>query len=419
MKLTLRQIETTVANEAQLTEKELTRLSFQERCEQKRLEAKTLLKNHPYYGLTDGTWLTRYPAKICRLPRAWVIEFLQAGGQFDSCHNWGVSPEAFNLSNFNPVLLAKAGKLFGRYDYLSTSVIEDVYSMFEPKTRAEYHRAERGISRSKQLKKYNIETTKSILSLGWMSEQKFTEYFFKNISDENVVFEKGEVCGICPINPYMVDFSKINHWGISHIIKCWDIYLEGRDRHYYRRGHNDRTHGVKSKKMARYLAAKGYFGTDDIHKLKLKLILPTFTFINRTSEGLLYSGAGLLFTKSKEISTRPFSGGRLAKIGKHFFIFSNDFIEHVEGLDLKETLQIWLSKKKKGGLVFSLNNVRNDRKGTAAFCLTGTKSFLKDRMPFVYGLIKNFNNWGDIPKSIMQVEWELASHEIFKGYPHP
>ncbi|MCC6323907.1 hypothetical protein IT400_03910 [Candidatus Nomurabacteria bacterium] len=119
-------------------------------------------------------------------------------------------------------------------------------------------------------------------------------------------------------------------------------------------------------------------------------------------------------------SVRQVGGFNVCQVGKTWFVWSGDFANHIEGTgNLKSIIELAERRKKKDSLILTLNDVRNDRSGTAGFCLYGIKCFLQVRMPHVYNLVKDYNSWSEIPEEIMAIEWPLVSKKIFRGYPSP
>ncbi len=108
-----------------------------------------------------------------------------------------------------------------------------------------------------------------------------------------------------------------------------------------------------------------------------------------------------------------------ASIGDKVFVRDTNFEEHVEADTLKIALELWQKRLKKRSLILTLNDVRNDRTGTAWFCLYWTKKFAEKKMPFLYNLIKNFNDRNQVPEDIMETEFHLADKNIFNWFPSP
>lgn len=115
-----------------------------------------------------------------------------------------------------------------------------------------------------------------------------------------------------------------------------------------------------------------------------------------------------------------FYGAEEARV-RTYFIWDREegFRFHVEGSSLKDASEKLLMRKKRKGLILSLNDVRNDRTGTSAFCLAGVKNFLRRRMPHLARLIEPYSAWEQIPDEVMSIEWTLVSRDIFEGYSEP
>jgi hypothetical protein len=127
-------------------------------------------------------------------------------------------------------------------------------------------------------------------------------------------------------------------------------------------------------------------------------------------------------SEGMEIPTRDVDSTLKGAVnGTTYYVWdkAEGFRSHVEGSSLKEARERFLSKKKRKGLILSLNDVRNDRTGTSAFCLAGVKNFLRRRMPHLARLIEPYSAWEQIPDEVMSIEWTLVSRDIFEGYSEP
>ena len=123
--------------------------------------------------------------------------------------------------------------------------------------------------------------------------------------------------------------------------------------------------------------------------------------------------------ESKLIQARRVGQNWVAKIGQNTFVWAASLADHVEAPTLKQALEILAKRQKKADYILSLNDVRNDRPGTAGYCLAGVKNFLSARMKWVYRLVKDFNSWAEIPAEIMATEWHLTGPQVFSGYQNP
>ena len=100
-----------------------------------------------------------------------------------------------------------------------------------------------------------------------------------------------------------------------------------------------------------------------------------------------------------------------------FVWYANEgFKAHVEAKSVKEGIEKLRSRKAVKGLKMSLKDIKED----THFCWPGTKEFLRDRMPFLYNLTKNYSSWEELKEAeVFTTEFELASREIFDGYQQP
>jgi hypothetical protein len=412
-----------------------------EELRQEELKTEELIKkmNHPYFGLTDSRGgLERYPITGIKVSRNWIQEYTELGGSVDSCGNWGVSPYWENATDiFSPEIIYLCEKCFGRVDFPDFQTASDIIDVgLEPSTNIEFHRAERGIKRKNTLEKLGISSNKSVLSLGWMTKENFIKLLVKKVglskldirfdfdySDEvGVIILQDEFFEVCYFDgtKYVPSISspKIKRHFETAIKKyCKRLNIVGFLGEYTVSGSvlSDRDYIHKSKKAARIHIKRSYGNNRNFR-------------LASTSAGCLQYAAGLIFRDRKEISTRKIGkynvfSLRVDQNTKHcpmkYFIFEHDFSNHTEGNSLKDAIAKYESRNRKSGLVFCLNDVRNDIKGTSGFCLEGTKDFLRNKMKFVYRMIEKYHSWGEIPEQIMDELFSINSRGIFEGYPQP
>ena len=95
------------------------------------------------------------------------------------------------------------------------------------------------------------------------------------------------------------------------------------------------------------------------------------------------------------------------------------FRHHVESrVSLKDAVNKLTSIRRVKGGILCLNDVRNDRTGTAGYCLVGVKAFAKHRMPFLYRQIEKYYTWDAIPSEIMETLHEPLPY-VWEGYSNP
>lgn len=400
---------------------------------------------HPYGGIADDLGsLARYQRSknySTALSREWVYRFIVAGGGFDSNGVYGLFPFASSehekhwAEDCSPEAVAKHVELFGRLDWHEWSGVgsnfkerfENMISItekFSPSTRAEWHRAHVGVERKKKILEFaegqadfNRIASKSELSFGWMSHHKFAKWCFRNIKSEKCVSDGVNLWykGVCLYSSYE-DIPIIEHLEehpkrVQLLVNQFESSLE---RKIAIRIAEPRW------KLAKTVFAARKIMTANEPVMSLDSYRKWYVEHTTTSVGPLACAKDRIFSRNGEIETRRKGDCVFFKEWGVWFAFKSGAWEyHVEGETLREALATLNSRNEKGGLRFSLNDVRNDKKGTAAFCLAGTKSFLANRMPFVYNLISEYKEWSDIPEEIMCQNYELATHDIFNGYPHP
>lgn len=406
---------------------------------------------NPYWGLKDNRgWLSRYP--LAEMPTVrWALAFLKAGGSFDSCGSWGATPkQAQNLESagvpgeFAGRMLA----LLGRADYDFHHVAEVYSEGFNPQKRSNFYACVRGIYRRKLAEKAGVPM-KSTLTFGWMEEIKFLRYCLRNLKKISFADYKS-VNGIPAIMrgeyyryewepdvPLFEDKVCLQNPVFANWVKNRsddDEICRRQERDKKRR---EETPVFGSLLVAKKFAQKAEYDTwsknatwgkwqfqaqrtsvGDVLFINSKLLL-----LIKTGYAVLKNGeesSDLMELSRSTHSTRQVAGFSVCKIADTWFVWREGFSRHIEGQgDLRSVINLAEKRRKRDSLILTLNDVRNDRAGTAGFCLAGIKNFLRDRMPFVYRMVAQYDYWADIPEEIMETEFHLASKNIFDGYSSP
>lgn len=372
---------------------------------------------------SDGTSesVDRYLKRGMQLPSPkWTREFVQAGGGFDSCGSWGVSPEQAVKIEALSVPAEFAGKmlaLLGRADYDYGFIVEVYNEGIVPQKRAEFHACVAGIRRQALAQKAKTEP-KSTMRLGWMSEEKFSRHICLTSARIGDATSWWYFNGVLPSEEYL---------GKNIVFDRWDAKRPSKEEMELRRQYKCRVFrpvGWLEKVPPRLMAVamrqkKSYFNGYS---------LPS----SKTSVGhFLDCGDGeTLIHSIEQYNTAAYETvlGRkiradlsVAKVAEMWFVWNSlvGFQNHMENASLKEAINMWENRNRRGeSRPLCLNEVRNDRTGTAGFCLAGTKSFLQNRMPFVHNLVREYSSWSEVPDEIMSTVWDV-DFKIFKGYPVP
>lgn len=370
----------------------------------------------------------RYLERGWQLPSVkWTKEFVQAGGSFDSCGSWGITPKhGIELDGLD-IPAEFAGRmlaLLGRADYDYHWMPSIYKGGFNPKKRSEYHACVSGIYRQGLAQKAKAGK-RSTMRLGWMKEEEFVRYIFK--TSTMVASSTKYYCfnGISLENDKDEDFLKNKEFLKNPVFAKW-VSKRPSEGEIARRkdnfSNNGRTLGwenIPSRLRAAAIRAnRSYCWSFNFSQHTTSVgtvldlgdnILISYPRWDATSEARTYFG-------------RKVGENLLAtKIANMYFVWNprDGFQKHMENPSLREAIRMWNNRSKKGyPRPLCLNEIRNDRTGTAGFCLTGTKTFLQHRMPFVYFLIRKYSNWNQIPEEIMSTVWDI-DFKVFKGYPVP
>lgn len=428
---------------------------------------KEVLMQHPYYGISDSRgYLTRYPVEsqdeekgALKISAEWLRAFTQAGGQCDS-NSWGghygVCPYRNTWAEkLDPVQFGRYVSLSGRADgcfgqtyweleneqhrinrwdyrddvsyFLSNFVISETC---DKRTLA---RAWRGALIRRIFADNNIShASKSLLTLGHWSQSKVDQIILSQAAPtESVVLrdwamETGfeSYKGTMQDNPALL---RLVECGIKYRKRC--NYNDYQNRQYL----ESKKREVQS--ASAYLLIRKFEGENRLSNSWLRLPEQQFTSIGRIRE---YADGTLSIcsnsddrgdeSKFAEIKYRTQFGYRhFSAVNRRgntvYFVWAIEegFGFHVESIvslaDAMDKLKHRKGRKPSDGI--SLNNVRNDMSGTAGYCFAGTKQFLQVRMPFLYHLVKKYQEWEEVPADIMQTKYYPYSTSLFKGFRNP
>lgn len=368
----------------------------------------------------------RYIEREIQMPSvSWTREFVNAGGSFDSCGSWGISPSKgieLEFLNIPAEFCGRMLALLGRADYDYCRVADVYKEGIDPQKRAEFHACVGGIHRREQ-SKIARAGKRSLMRLGWMKDEEFVRYIMKTSSR----------------------IGRNSNYFCFNGIPFYDNEKAFKNKEF-----------LKNPMFAKWVSQRPVKEIMDLRK-SAKGVIPPTGWINdvppclmavalrqrkeyfrgraftQTSEGEVFDcgdGKTLVLRNqydyvgetAKTIFGRQIKSNlSVAKIKNTWFIWrpENGFQKHMENADLKEGIRMWENRSQKGEpRPLCLNDVRNDVVGTAGFCLMGTKGFLQQKMPFVYRLIKEYQSWSQIPNDIMSTIWDV-DFRIFNGYPIP
>lgn len=378
-----------------------------------------------------GSSVDRYLDRGMELPSVdWTKEFVQVGGRFDSCGAWGITPQQGITLEKEGIPADFAGKmlnLLGRADYDFCYLAEVYNEGIVPQKRSEYHACVTGIHRQSLAQKAKA-TPKSTMRLGWMKYSEFSTYIFKTASKIGECTNYHSFNGIHLYyededgNEY--DFSKNIDFLKNPIFANWVAKRPSKNEKDRRRDAKKTIPTIWLKNVPPHLMAVAMRKRDYFVPSHLCNIVTSVGRVFDTGDGrtliqcLPYSGD----RTAKRIFVRQIKKYlSVAKIANKYFVWNpeNGFQNHIENASLREAVRLWENRSRRGEpRPLCLNEVRNDRSGTAGFCLTGTKAFLQDRMPFLYNLIRKYSSWSEVPDEIMSTVWDI-DFKVFKGYPVP
>lgn len=356
----------------------------------------------------------------------WTRDFVEAGGSFDSCGSWGITPYRAIELEFLGIPAEFAGRmlaLLGRADYDFSWTKEVFEEGINPQKRAEFHACVNGINRQKLAQKAKAGK-RSVMRLGWMKNEEFSRYIIKT----------SKVVG-----------SFTDYWTFNGIsIRDEDGKLLVTENFLknpiFANWFSKRPTGevMKDRRFAKEpIRPTGWLEKVPPHLMAVAMRQNKQYYDRRTKYSttvgeIVDCGDGGTLVSCDRYDHRNKSAKKVigrkikvdlsvAQIKGMWFVWNPTvgFQNHMENISLKEAVRLWENRSHKGEpRPLCLNEVRNDRSGTAGFCLAGTKAFLQNRMPFVYNLIRKYSSWSEIPNDIMSTVWDI-NFKVFKGYPVP
>jgi hypothetical protein len=392
----------------------------------------------------------------CSVPSDHYLQrYFDNGGSVDgggwSEPVWGFYPSSlasFEEYGIDPSLLGRVFSVIGRVDYGHYDyILEMVRLGLEPRTRKEYGRNCCGISRRILLEKFGVSHNKGVITLGYMSIEKFVRLLLGNATVANPELIESAL-GYDRWDTFISTEACVAQLSYANgLMKYWiNCEIKRRNRRLYENKvqevtwEKQRNYKLKSKKAIEFCFRTNkpiFIGHID-KKVWVNCSHQTTSIgdVCYMADGIDFSFRGQItgqkrrntywsqydffFTQAKKLKGYWVARELSLKTNKDvFFIWENSFSDHIEANSLREGLELIQKRIKKKSLILCLNDVRNDRTGTAGYCLAGTKSFAQARMPFMYRLISQYNNWSDIPEEIMSLEFHLASKSIFNGFSNP
>ena len=366
-----------------------------------------------------GLAFSRYKKYGIKLPSEyWAHKYFSSGGSVDVNGIWGYTPHdlaRFEEYSIDPEYLGELVKLHGRVDYDGELILDMIHLGLRPRTIQEFHRNARGIRWMRKLKQLGIQSNRGVIALGWMSQDQFVQFVGRRLNNCSL-----EAVDFFLSYPFQ-DTSRFSR----HAIKAIRDGEKSRKRHCLYVPSKDYVYATKDALIAhivdRKTALRNWRGPF-MHMRTSSTTIGQVTYgqdggIDMSRQGYLFR-----FNNEREVEmeiARRIENVWVVKIEGITFAWTDSFKDHIEGTSVKDAIEKLQKRMKKASLVLTLNDVRNDRTGTAGYCLTGVKDFARNRMPFLYRLIAPFQTWADVPVEIMDTEFSLANKDIFQGYRNP
>ena len=366
--------------------------------------------------------------EIARFPRylwkhislQFICDYERAGGKYDSFGVWGLSPESFARAfemGLDPVLLAEGLKRFGRCDFPNCNILK--YAEFTAlgykiKSRKGLECLLEGEHRKMLMHDLGIDFTRcfwsafKIKDFGKLLAQNAKRFpkEVKNRRYAEVLFWREE-----------------RHEGNGIYLKILADFRKYQDRQYTKRGLYVATPSFASEKALVFHLRTG--------KMKdYNLPHTPHTSLGHVYEvnGCLHRSASFRYRFNTERNDPYLSapihtknGTSFAQLGGIFFVWkaADGFTRHIEStVSLRDAFTKLEKRTAKESGILSLNDVRNDRVGTAGFCISGVKAFAERRMPFLHRQLKPYSNWNDVPSDVMETPYEPLQ-SVYVGFPNP
>lgn len=382
-----------------------------------------------YAGLGDNRGsITRYEREGALLPsREYMKEYLRNGGTLDSCGVWGYTPQdvqKFESRLIPASFLATVAKLFGRTDFVNIDtciLLEDTGIEI---TKQNYVLFEKGQKTRELLKTFGIEVPNDNIGLGWWKPSKLLKIIANNMS--------------LAVNARLMYTMLNNEFKIEEDLKpikgnhFWKKFLsdyqkwENRQNMPNRWGAGMPPFAVFSKHTAMKTVeyTYGHYGVSRCTSITPGRITNEFLF--KGEKVLTEPGTFVFSSRTGPIKNVLVKSHKMGifwgmKLKSTYLMWpqGQDFSTHVEGDSFQSCIEKLKSRTKLQNYEICLEQVRNDKKETAMFCLSGVKAFAKERMPFLHRQIVSYKQWEEIPIEIMKQEFCLTGSELFQGYPNP
>lgn len=400
---------------------------------------------HPYWGYkcSRGLWLTRFPLETMPENPAFMLAFIEAGGNLDAMGHHGESPESIREKE-------ETGWSLQEIALLGKGVPADLCGVIGlDETNWKVYK--RGLNRAEALNQNGIGISCSVWTLGRKSLSVFLKKLFskgfkisqrryastpegKNadmVINNYVYYRRAGIATTRGGTEYQIKEALIIEGIVSYEVGLLHPKLlefcrqDVPTRKEKNMNHYSPFQRPVSKLFSCPRAAKIFFSLVKMRRsfyftAGKREFYPQIASVGRIAQihaDLLVSVKDGNFQLH---SIRNVAGHSVCKIADTWFIWNGDFNHHFEGKgSLKSVIELAERRKKKNSPILTLNDIRNDRPGTAGFCLAGTKGFLEKRMPHLYRIVAGYSSWGEVPEDIATIEWHIADLDIFSGYPNP
>lgn len=363
-------------------------------------EIKEISNRHPYWGLYDSRgWLSRYPhseANPLGMSREVIKTLVKEGMELDSMGHYGLSPytkeyEGINLDALREgireyITLFDEGKW--NYSFMVPALGADAPTREQLELAYEF-----GLSIKPVTDRYN-----------WLGHDVIDHALKQGVNPFSLtrkevltfLFKEGLIHSIYPFSVGRgIKGALITHKGWYVNLYQRDVDHLNLDLEEIRIKTEERFH---TKKFDRYPIR-----VEDRTSIGEVIISPleTRAMIKSTRE----------VVKAKEIG--EFKALNLKGV---YFMWkgSEGFFYHVEGGSLRECLSKLEAREPLTYDSLSLEKIRIK----SNFCWAGVKSFLNERLPLFYEIVRDFTSWDEVPESVMGLRMAVTP-EIFEGYPDP
>lgn len=395
---------------------------------------------HPYYGLKDSKgWLTRYPVEDDMLPAQWVAEYVNAGGNLDSEGCWGVSPYANGYNRMNPsVTGSMAARLISeahmnRWDNVPMIWNEEVvYS--EDISLQDMQRICTGFYTRQHLAHYGIETSHSLISLGWKDDAWFERTVARHFSFSNPThiewgkgimsrlqeWEEADVRDMHPDTIWEYENMSFPSEGSADWIKFQSDWT-GRE-------------AVSTSTNHQHVKIQTRFGLEYSLRNSWR-VTGNLLCMNRwgvsTTQGHLYltqnhlckgdvgtaaqRDAGFVEGITQTFRIRQIGEYNVCKVNSTCFAWEvgRSLDTHIEGDTMREAIGKLISRKIKADEMSAILDegrltLRQFHNYTSS-CFPGTLNFLWGHAPHIARFVDDYSSWSEVMNSdLADVEWNLT-----------